>query len=109
MNLNIINLPNFTKDIKRLHKKYKSLPKDLKTLKKELINNPKAGIELGSNCFKIRLENSSVPTGKSKGFRVIYYYLDDQNNIYLMAIYSKSELSNINDSKIIDILKESGL
>ncbi|MEA3552814.1 MAG: hypothetical protein U9R39_00270 [Campylobacterota bacterium] len=109
MNLKITNLSNFSKDAKRLYKKYKNLPADLKTLQIELLNNPKVGINLGSNCYKIRLENSSVPTGKSKGFRVIYYYLDKQNNIYLMAIYSKSELSNISDSKIVDILKENNL
>ncbi len=109
MNLKIINLTNFTKDVKRLYKKYKNLPKDLTTLKNELEQNPRAGIDLGSNCYKIRLENSSVPTGKSKGFRVIYYYLDAKKNIYLTAMYSKSELSNISDSKIIDILRENGL
>lgn len=109
MNLKITNLPNFSKDVKHLYKKYKNLAKDLKTLQTELQNNPKAGINLGSNCYKIRLENSSVPTGKSKGFRVIYYYLDKQNNIYLMALYSKSELSTISDSKIVDILKRNNL
>jgi len=109
MTLKIINLTSFTKDVKRLYKKYRSLPKDLTTLKNELEQNPKAGIELGSNCYKIRLENASVPTGKSKGFRVIYYYLDAKQNIYLMAMYSKSELANISDSKIIEILKENDL
>jgi len=109
MNLKIINLTSFTKDVKKLYKKYKSLPKDLITLKNELSQNPRVGIELGSNCYKIRLENSSVPSGKSKGFRVIYYYLDEKQNIYLMAMYSKSELANISDSKIIEILKENGL
>jgi len=109
MNLKITNLTSFSKDIKRLYKKYRNLSKDLKTLKHELEQNPKAGIELGANCYKIRLENSSVPTGKSKGFRVIYYYIDEKQNIYLMAMYSKSELANISDSKIIEILKENGL
>jgi len=109
MNLKINNLSNFSKDIKRLYKKYKNLPQDLKSLRDALSSNPKAGIELGSNCYKIRLENSSVPTGKSKGFRVIYYYLDEKQNIYLMAMYSKSELSNISDSKIVEILKQNKL
>jgi len=109
MSLTIFNLPNFSKDAKRLYKKYKNLPKDLKTLQDLLLENPKSGIKLGSSCYKIRLENSSVPTGKSKGFRVIYYYLDIKENIYFMAMYSKSELSNISDDKIEDILKTNGL
>jgi len=109
MNLNIISLENFKRDIKKLFKKYKQITKDLKTLQQELEKNPKAGIELGSYCYKIRVANSSVPTGKSGGFRVIYYYLDNENNIYLMAIYSKSELSNISESKILAILQENDL
>jgi len=41
-----------------------------------LEENPKSGIELSSDLYKIRLENSSSKVGKSGGFRVIYYYID---------------------------------
>lgn len=109
MNLNIKTLSSFDKDIKRLYKKYKQLPNDLRALKTELLQNPKSGIELGSGCYKIRLANSSIPTGKSGGFRVVYYYIDRDNNLYLMSIYSKSELENIDDKIILNILSENGL
>lgn len=109
MNLNIKTLSSFDKDVKRLYKNYKKLPSDLKTLKEELLQNPKSGIELGNKCYKIRLANSSVPTGKSGGFRIIYYYLDDDLNLYLMSIYSKSELENIDDKVILNILQENNL
>lgn len=106
MNLNIKTLSTFDKNVKSLFKKYKQLPNDLKTLKLELLKDPKSGIELGNGCYKIRLANSSVPTGKSGGFRVIYYYIDTNNNLYLMCMYSKSELENIDDKVILDILKQ---
>ena len=109
MNLTITSLDSFNKEIKKLFKKYKKIATDLKELKNTLEENPKAGIELGNNCYKIRLANSSIPTGKSGGFRVIYYYLDEQNNIYLMSIYSKTELENISDEKLIQILDSNGL
>lgn len=109
MNLNIKTLSSFDKDIKRLYKKYKQLPKDLRALKTELLQNPKSGIELGNGCYKIRLVNSSIPTGKSGGFRVVYYYIDTDNNLYLLSIYSKSELENIDDKIILNILNENGL
>ncbi len=109
MNLKIINLSNFTKNIKKLYKKYKNLPKDLKILNNILLDNPKAGIYLGSNCYKIRLEKSSISTRKSKDFRIIYYYLDKKQNIYLMTIYSKSDILNIDDKKILEILKNNNL
>ncbi len=109
MSLKIISLDSFGKDVKRLYKKYKQLPKDLKNLKKVLEDAPRSGIELGNGCYKIRWQNSSVPTGKSSGFRVIYYYLDKEYHLYLMAMYSKSELENISDEKIIEILKNNNL
>ena len=83
MNLKILSLNNFLKEVKKLHKRYKSISKDLKLLKEELKNNPRSGTKLGNNCYKIRLANSSVPTGKSGGFRVIYYYIDENNNIFI--------------------------
>lgn len=109
MNLKIISLESFSKDVKKLYKKYRKIADDLKVLEKELHNNPKCGIELGNNCYKIRLKNSSIPVGKSGGFRVIYYYLDDKANVYLMAMYSKSELENINDDRLVEILKNNNL
>jgi len=109
MSLKIISLTSFSKDVKKLYKKYRQIANDLKALKTELNKNPKTGVPLGSNCFKIRVPNSSIPTGKSGGFRVIYYFIDKEGTIYLMAMYSKSELETISDEKIIEILKENDL
>lgn len=109
MNLTIKTLENFKKEVKKLAKKYKNIASDLKKLQEELLSNPKSGIDLGSNCYKIRLSNSSIVTGKSGGFRVIYYYLSPKGTIYLMSIYSKRDLENIEDSKIIELLKENDL
>ena len=109
MSYKIYALNQFKKDVKSLLKRYKNIKNDLKTLNKSLQSNPKEGINLFSNVYKIRIQNSSINKGKSAGFRVIYYYIDNQNNIYLLTIYSKSDLSNISDKKILQILKNEGL
>ena len=109
MNLKIVSLESFSKDVKKLYKKYRKVTEDLKILEEQLDKDPKSGMELGNNCYKIRLRNTSVPTGKSGGFRVIYYYIDDENNLYLMAMYSKSELENISDDRLMEILKHNNL
>lgn len=105
MNLKIISLEFFKKDVKKLYKKNKKLPQDLKTLNETLLENPKVGIELSSKLYKMRLENSSSNSGKSGGFRVIYYYLDEEENAYLLKIYSKTEIENIKEEILIKILK----
>ncbi len=108
MSLTIVPTPEFKKSVKRLFKRYKLIAKDLTDLEKELQNNIYAGVELGRGCFKIRLKNSSVPTGKSGGFRVIYY-LRTQDKIYLLEIYSKSDLENIDEKRLVKILADNGL
>ena len=70
MSLKIVVTPEFAKRVKQLSKKYKNISKDLKSLYEVINKNPRSGVDLGSNCYKIRLANSSIPTGKSGGFRV---------------------------------------
>ena len=106
MNLKIISLESFKKDAKELFKKNKKLPIDLKKLNDILQENPKSVIELSSDLYKIRLENSSSKVGKSGGFRVIYYYIDKNEKLYLLKIYSKTEISNIKEEVLIKILNE---
>ena len=106
MNLKIISLESFKKDAKELFKKNKKLPIDLKKLNDILQENLKSGIELSSDLYKIRLENSSSKVGKSGGFRVIYYYIDKNENLYLLKIYSKTEIPNIKEEVLIKILNE---
>jgi len=109
MNLKIIRLGNFSKEAKKLYKKYKKLPNDLKALSERLHANPKEGVDLGANCYKIRLENSSIPTGKSGGFRIVYYYYDGESNLYLLSIFSKRDMENICDDRVLELLYKYGL
>lgn len=108
MNIEIIPTPSFLKSVKRLLKKHKRLISDLDVLSKELKLAENSAIDLGHNCFKIRVANSSVPTGKSCGFRVIYFQ-KVQNDIYLLDIYSKTDLQNIDDNKLRQLVKDNGL
>lgn len=109
MSLRIISLESFEKDVKLLAKKYNKLASDLKLLGETLSQNPKAGAALSSRLYKLRLQNSSTQSGKSGGFRVIYYYMDAQENIYLMKMYSKTDVQNITKDMLLEILKNSGL
>jgi len=94
----------FQKDIKKLKKRFPKLKKDIEYLIELLRDNPLSGISLGDNLYKIRIPNSSIPTGKSAGFRVITYIIID-NQILLTHIYSKSDKENISINEILDILK----
>ncbi len=107
--LKIVPTPEFVKQVKKLAKSYQKIADDLEWLKSELLKNPKCGIELGNSCFKIRVPNSSIPTGKSGVFRVITYYIDELNTIRLLLIYSKTEKETVSDSEIKEIIERNNL
>jgi len=102
----------FVKKAKRLLKKYHTLQNSLKQLEKALIVNPKMGVNYGSNIYKVRLADESKGKGKSGGFRVITYVVEETpeaTNIYLITIFDKSEESSIDKDDIKDILIAEGL
>jgi len=105
MNFKIETIPRFEKDVKKLKKKFPKIKNDLTVLINKLLLNPAIGINLGENIFKIRFPNSSIPTGKSGGFRIITYYKTD-DILYLVTIYSKTEQDNILTEKLKKIVSE---
>jgi hypothetical protein len=96
---------SFLKEAKKLSKKYKLLKSDLKQAVEEIQSNNDLGVYLGFNLFKKRVKNSSIPTGKSGGFRVIIYQ-QIKNKIVLISIYSKTEKENLSDEELSGILKQ---
>ncbi len=108
MSLTLIITPEFARAVKNLVKRYRSILHDLKILEQELSTGEAKAVELGRNCYKTRIQNSSIPTGKSGGFRVIYFHKKD-NVVYLLDIYSKTDMENIRDAKLIEILKNNEL
>lgn len=105
MNFKIETIPRFEKDVKKLKKKFPKIKNDLVKLVDSLSQDSELGTDLGSNIFKIRIPNSSIPAGKSGGFRVITYYKKD-DTLYLVTIYSKTEQDNILTDKLRQIVKE---
>jgi hypothetical protein len=61
----------------------------------ELIKNPEMGDLLkgtsGARKARVRVGKK----GKSGGARVIYYYKDQKNQIWMLAIYNKKDKSNL--------------
>lgn len=112
MKYEIITTSNFKKEAKPLLKKYKSLKNEFINLEKELLENPKMGIPLGNEIYKIRLAIENKGKGKSGGARVITHFdLDlkidkDTANIFLITIYDKSEVDSISKKEIDKLMKE---
>lgn len=105
MSYNLIPTPNFAKELKKLAKKYPSLKNDLAQLGKEILEDSTLGTAIGHQCYKIRLAIKSKGKGKSGGARVITYVLKEDERIFLISIYDKSDQDNISDKKLLELLK----
>jgi len=101
MSYNIVFTPFFEREFKKLFKKYISLKRDFETVVDDLKVNPRSGESIGNNCYKIRMSISSKNKGKSGGARVITYVRFVDEEIHLLAIYDKSELSNIAEDQLL--------
>jgi hypothetical protein len=106
MDYSVIPIERFKKEAKRLAKKYPSFKSELSELSETLKRNPRTGIPLGNNVFKVRLAIRSKGKGKSSGTRVITYLVTEQKEIYLLTIYDKSELNNIDDKTLKEIISD---
>lgn len=109
MSFDIIPTPDFKKLFKRLAKKYPSLKNDLQELIGTLKEKPDSGTALGHGIYKIRMAISSKGKGKSGGARVITFLVTDDQEVYLVHIYDKSQLDNLTKDQIIELLKNVGL
>lgn len=102
----IIPTPRFVKDIKRLAKKFRNINDDLDEIlsqleKGELLGDLIKTISADEQIYKCRVPNTSDKKGKSGGFRVIYYAVTIDNEIYLLTLYSKTETETIDISTLI--------
>lgn len=104
-------LPDFSREFKRLAKKYKSLLSDLNDFKSSIKQNPLQGTNLGHNLHKVRLAIKSKGGGKSGGARVITYVIisNDNGKVSFITIYDKSERSSISDKELKALLKKNDL
>jgi hypothetical protein len=98
----------FAARFRKLKRKFPLLNNELAELTEMLILNPKLGISLGANLYKIRLSSKSKGGGKSGGFRVVTLAIEEINNrfeITLITIYDKSEHQNFTKEELLKIVK----
>lgn len=105
MSFELIPTSVFLKELKKLRKKYASLESDLENLGDQLQSNPRMGVEVYKNCYKIRFAIKSKSKGKSGGGRLITWVKVEKERIYLLSIFDKSEKDNVSDRYIKALLE----
>ena len=100
MSYSIVSTPNFEKELKSLAKKYPSLKTDLIELSQSLLATPTQGVEIFKNCYKIRFSIKSKGRGKSGGGRLITFIKVQNERIYLLSVYDKSDKQTVSDQTL---------
>ncbi|MFH1321531.1 MAG: type II toxin-antitoxin system RelE/ParE family toxin [Bacteroidota bacterium] len=94
----------FAKQVKKLTKRYPKIGKDIDHFLDGIQNIDHLGIALGDNLYKTRIRNSSAQKGKSGGFRLFTLVNYNTKQIVLVYIYSKSDLGNITEQELDEII-----
>lgn len=113
---NVIPTHQFKKDVKYYVKKkgFIHIGDDIKTITDELEKGnligteiPRLKIQSEGHTFKVRIANSDRKSGQSNGYRMIYYAIRDDKEVYLLTIYDKKEDNKIpTDKEIVQLVEE---
>jgi mRNA-degrading endonuclease RelE of RelBE toxin-antitoxin system len=99
----------FAKETKKLSKKYRHIQKDCLPLLDQLeagqlVGDAVSGFD--NKLYKVRVPSSDQKKGKRGGFRVIYYIVSDENEIFLLTIYAKATQANIKNNDVRKMLDQ---
>lgn len=106
MSFKVKSISGFERQAKRLMKKFPSLKDELQNLIFELKVNPNKGTIIAHGCQKIRLAIASKGKGKSGGARIITHIIFKDETVFLLSIYDKSDIENLTDKEIMDLIKQ---
>ena len=105
-------LAEFTKDVKHLSKRFRSLDQDLEVVKKVLSYSPEArppfsfqlnNLQLDTCVIKVKKIACKSLKGKgvNSGLRLIYAHFKQGDNIVFIEIYHKSDQENEDRERIL--------
>lgn len=112
MQFEIITTKRFEDDLRYYlkKKKFKHILEDVDDIVKELEKGNLLGDAIPGLVFddnetvKVRIANTDTRVGKSNGYRMIYYVVKNDCEIYLLTIYYKKEDNKIPSNKEIEAL-----
>jgi mRNA-degrading endonuclease RelE of RelBE toxin-antitoxin system len=68
---------------------------ELIRVENELVANPRKGDLIHGTHGARKVRARAEGKGKSGGFRIIYYYVDKKDRIWLLNLYSKKEREDL--------------
>lgn len=112
MQFEVIPTPQFEKDLKKIAKKNRNVGNDIKPVLEDLEKGNFNGDvikmqfedSVNNIAVKIRVAPASQNVGKSGGYRLICYAEKNNGQVYLLTIYSKTDMENISNKQILELI-----
>ena len=98
----------FKRQLKRLSRKYRRIRDDITPILEQLGAGEYPGDQIsgtGYTLYKVRAPNRDAQCGASGGYRIIYC-LQAEDDVLLIAVYSKTEQPDISADEIRKIIRE---
>lgn len=97
----------FKRQLRRLSRKYRRIRADITPILEQLAAGEYPGDQIpgtGYTLYKVRAPNRDARHGTRGGYRIIYC-LQTDNDVVLIALYSKTEQSDISAEEIRCIIQ----
>lgn len=115
-NIEFDELSEFTKDLKQLLKKYRTLKDDLEVVKIVLNDEPAESPPLSFRIDNLGIETCIIKIkkiackalkgrGVNSGLRMVYAYFPEEQKITFIELYHKNDKENEDRKRILDNFK----
>ena len=106
LKLSVSKTDYFERLVSKLSKRYRNIEQDIDIFIDSIEEIKDIGISLGNNLYKARIKNSDKSKGKSGGYRLITYLQLKDKELTLVYIYSKSDLGNVKELYLDELIKK---
>lgn len=98
----------FKRQVRRLSRRYRRIRSDIQPVIDQLTTGETPGDRiqrLGHTVYTVRTPNTDTRRGKSGEYRIIYH-VNSEDDVLLVAIYSKSEQADIEPGDMLRIIRD---
>ena len=102
--LEFVRLPSFERSSKG-----ELTENEIRTVENELVDDPESGDRVPGACGVRKSRAAIGGRGKRGGARVIYYYQEQRERIYLILVYPKNKKTDLTEDERKAVCKLVGL
>jgi len=108
-NYKVRTTPSFEASIRRLSHKYRRIRQDMEEAIPAIEKSPTNAVAIpgyAHRLWKKRVRNRDAKAGKRSGYRIIYFWQPNNEEIYLLIAYSKFKREDLTSQELDNLLSQ---